>query len=74
MPNQNMPNQNNSNISIITYKLPDGEAHVPTWEYILSEIEPTITNITSSINAQNVALTRINARIQEWLDEQTPNT
>ena len=61
---------NESQFSLLNYKLPDGEVYVPTWDYIIEQITPMMVGITADINTQNEYLTRIRDRIDEWIDAQ----
>lgn len=62
-----------NNFGTVTFKLPDGTAVLPTWDYIISEISPYITRMTTAIQAENVDLGGISSRIDYWLEQQQPD-
>jgi hypothetical protein len=67
-----MANNNNQNeVNLVEYRLPDMTLFLPTWDYIMSELTPFMEQLTASINTQNTSLTGIESRIDYWLSEQT---
>ena len=55
---------------IVKFVLPDGDADVVSWEYIENMLNTPLSEVAAAVSTGNTALTRINTRIQTWLDEQ----
>ena len=68
-----MANNNQTEVDLVEYRLPDMSLFLPTWKYIMSELTPFMTQLTTAINTQNSALTKIDARIDYWLSKQKPS-
>ena len=53
----------------LTFKLPDGEVVVVSWDFIMSQISDFITGMTTQLQMENVALKSIEDTIDGWLEE-----
>lgn len=53
----------------LTFKLPDGEVVVVSWDFIMSQISDFITGMTTQLQLENVALKSIEDTIDGWLEE-----
>ena len=58
----------------LLFDLPDGECHVMTYEYVLNLMTQILTPIEADLTLNVNSLTRINARVDEWLSEQQPDS
>jgi hypothetical protein len=54
----------------LTFKLPDGEVVVVSWDFIMSQISDFITGMTTQLQMENVALKSIEDTIDGWLEDQ----
>lgn len=54
----------------LTFKLPDGEVVVVSWDFIMSQISDFITGMTTQLQMENVALKSIEDTIDGWLENQ----
>lgn len=57
------------NNGCITYRLPDGDRTVISWEYFMEQITPVVSSITQLLNSENTDLARIQAKLEEWADD-----
>lgn len=63
--------QQQSNYGCITYHLPDGDRTIISWEYVMVEINPLMSGLIIQLTAENSALDRIIARMQQWVGSST---
>lgn len=54
----------------LTFKLPDGEVVVVSWDFIMTQISDFITGMTTQLQMENVALKSIEDTIDGWLEDQ----
>jgi hypothetical protein len=68
-----MPNNNiSSNDSgCVTFKLPDGDRTLVSWEFVSGKLQEAILPITNALIQENQSLDQIISRIDEWLEEQS---
>ena len=59
----------NNNNGCITYRLPDGDRTVISWEYVMDQLTPVITAITQLLNSENTDLARIQTKLESWADQ-----
>lgn len=55
----------------LTFKLPDGECNVMTYEYFVSLMTQILSPINTNLASNVENLTAINARVQYWIDQQS---
>ena len=56
----------------VTFTLPDGDqAKLITWAFVMKKLNSELSPIIEQLSETNAALTRINARVDEWLEEQS---
>ena len=67
-----MANQTNFDDSIpVEFTLPDGDvARLITWAYVMKELNERLTPMLDNMDIINGALSSINDRVDEWLEEQ----
>lgn len=66
-----MAGQNSDEIKSVLYKLPKRKSvEVISWAFVVDQLQELIPALVNEITATNVALTGINARVDEWLEEQ----
>lgn len=67
-----MADQTNFDDSIpVEFHLPDGDvAHLITWAFVLKELNERMGSMLNDLTLINGALSSINARVDEWLEEQ----
>ena len=66
---QNTPNTNND-ISTVTFKLPDNDITLVSWEAVRDKLSEALTQIVPLLQSENTSLDSIITRINEWLKEQ----
>ena len=55
----------------VTFELPDGDVvELITWDFVLKKLDEEMAETLAYIADNNVQLTRIENRIDEWLAEQ----
>jgi hypothetical protein len=56
----------------VTMNLPDGDvARLITWAYVLKELNEQLLPSVLALESINTQLSRINTRVDEWLEEQS---
>lgn len=56
----------------VTFELPDGDvANLITWAYVVKKLNEQLQPTITEIGKINTALTRINTRVDQWLEEQS---
>lgn len=59
----------------VHFELPDDDSvDLITWEFVLKTLNDEMANALNHLNGSTTQLERISGRIQQWLDEQNPNT
>lgn len=66
-----MATPNLSNNGCITYRLPDGDRTVISWEYVMTQLDPFISELIGILTAENSALDRIITKLESWADDPT---
>ena len=57
------------------FDLPDDDSvDLITWEFVMMKLNEEMAGALNHLNGSTTQLERISGRIQEWLDEQNPNT
>lgn len=55
----------------VTFELPDGDTvDLITWDFVLKKLEEEMAETLAYLSDNNTQLSRIDARIDEWLAEQ----
>jgi hypothetical protein len=55
----------------VEFQLPDGDtAALITWAFVMKELNERMTPMLNDLTLINGALSSINARVDEWLEEQ----
>lgn len=56
----------------VVFNLPDGDvAKLITWSFVEYKLDEALSDTLNQIESINSHLTRINNRVDEWLDEQS---
>lgn len=66
-----MANNNNTDQGCVTFKLPDGDRVLVSWEFVASKLNEAIVPITQALISENRSLDSIINRIDDWLEEQS---
>lgn len=57
------------------FDLPDDDSvDLITWEFVMMKLNEEMAGALDHLSGSTTQLERISGRIQEWLDEQNPNT
>lgn len=64
-----MPNESGDSIR---FQLPKSlkDVNLITWKYVVSQLTEFMESVTDIISTENQSLRNINARVDEWLEEQ----
>ena len=68
-----MANNNNrqqSSFDSVTYKLPDGNVTLVSWEFIVGKLSEVINPIVTALSAENNSLDLIITKLDEWIPEE----
>lgn len=53
------------------FDCPDGKITLISWEYVMKKLEEELTDTLAYLKDNNTQLGRIEARLDEWLEEQS---
>ena len=54
----------------VTYKLPDGDLTLVSWEFIVGKLSEVINPIITALSAENNSLDLIITKLDEWIPEE----
>lgn len=66
----NNNNQQQSSFDSVTYKLPDGNVTLVSWEFIVGKLSEVINPIVTALSAENNSLDLIITKLDEWIPEE----
>lgn len=60
-------------VDSIRFQLPKSlkDVNLITWKYVVSQLTEFLESVTDIILTENQSLRNINARVDEWLEEQS---
>lgn len=59
-----------TNSTPLRFDLPDGDrVELCTWDYVVAQLSDFIIGATNAIALENIALTVIDNKLDEWLDD-----
>lgn len=60
----------NQDLGCVTFKLPDGDRTLVSWDYIVDKLTEVITPINTALTLESQSLDLIIAKLDEWIEEQ----
>ena len=58
-----------ASFNTVTYKLPDGDLTLVSWQFIVNKLSEVISPIVTALTAENESLDLIIDKLDSWIDE-----
>ena len=58
-----------ASFNTVTYKLPDGDLTLVSWQFIVNKLSEVISPIVTALIAENESMDLIIDKLNSWIDE-----